>query len=365
MKFKSEKDVFVEALAAAGRVVGRSLGATQGILLALTGNQLTVTGTDLDITTRVNLDVIGFEDGAVLVPARLLVDAVRTLDAGAVTVETKGEKVEVSLAKTNYQLNTFSLVDFPKLPPVPNPTTTLTALDFIEGLSQVVRATSNDEARPLLTGVLFTTDEGAIRMVATDSYRLAVRDLNSSEQLSPSGDLLVPARALNELQRAASNLAVDATIGVATTESEITFIAGNTSVSTRLIDGTYPNFRSLIPSGYENQLRIGKDTLTSSLKRMRVLAKDSTSSVRLTLHERNIDITTQSTEAGVVADNVDADYRGDEMTIAFNPTYLMEGVEAVPGDEVIIEVSDPSKAALLHGVDETKFRYLLMPVRVQ
>lgn len=365
MKFKSEKDVFVEALSAAGRVVGRTLGATQGILLALSGNQLTVTGTDLDITTRVTLDVIGFDDGAVLIPARLLVDAVRTLDAGAVTLETKGEKVEVSLGRTNYQLNTYSLVDFPKLPPVAAPTATLTALDFVEGLSQVVRATSSDEARPLLTGVLFTTEEGKIRMVATDSYRLAVRDLEASEKLPAAGDLLVPARALTELQRAASSLAVDAMIGVSTSESEITFIAGGTSVSTRLIDGTYPNFRSLIPSGHENQLRIGKDTFLSSLKRMRVLAKDPTSSVRLTLHERNVDITTHSNEAGAVVDSVDADYRGEEMTIAFNPAYLMEGVEAVSGDEVIIEVSDPSKAALLHGVDETKFRYLLMPVRVQ
>jgi DNA polymerase-3 subunit beta len=313
----------------------------------------------------VTLDVIGYEDGAAVVPARVLVDAVRVMDAGAVTVETKDDKVELALGKTHYKLHTFALVDFPKLPPVPSPTTTLTALDFIEGLSQVVRASSNDDARPLLTGVLFTTDEGTVRMVATDSYRLAVRDLDTTQNLSASGDLLIPSRALSELQRAASGLSVDSSIGVAATESEITFVAGNTSISTRLIDGTYPNFRSLLPSGYENHLRIGKDTFLSALRRMKVLAKDPTSSVRLTLHERNIDISTQSAEQGGVADNVDADYQGAEMTIAFNPTYLMEGVEAVPGDEVVLEVSDPSKAALLHGVDDTKFRYLLMPVRVQ
>jgi DNA polymerase-3 subunit beta len=365
MKFKSEKDVFVEALATAGRSVGRTSGATQGILLTLTGNQLTVTGTDLDITARVNLDVIGHEDGAVVVPARLIVDAVRLLDAGAVTVEAKDEKVEVKLGKANYNLRTYGVVDFPKLPPVPAPTATLAALDFVEGLNQVVRASSNDDARPLLTGVLFTTEGGVLRMVATDSYRLAVRDLTSTQKMPAEHDLLIPSRALAELQRAASSLPIDAAIGVSMTESEITFIAGATSISTRLIDGNYPDYRPLIPPSYPNQLRVGKDTFLSSLKRMKVLAKDPTSSVRLTMHDRNIDITTQSADQGVVADNIDADYQGEELTIAFNPTYLMDGVEAINGDEVVLEITDGTRAAMLHGVDDTQFRYLLMPVRVQ
>lgn len=365
MKFKSEKDVFVEALATASRVVGRTSGATQGILLALTGNQLTVTGTDLDTTARVSLDVIGHEDGAVVVPARLLVDAVRLLDAGAVTVESKDEKVEIKLGKANYSLRTYALVDFPKLPQVPPAEAQLAALDFVEGLSQVVRASSNDDARPLLTGVLFTNEGGTVRMVATDSYRLAVRDLMSSQKLPTDDDLLIPSRALSELQRAASNLPVDSTIGVAVSDAEVTFVAGNTSISTRLIDGNYPDYRPLIPPNYPNQLRVGKDTFLSSLKRMKVLAKDPTSSVRLTMNDRSVDITTQSADQGVVVDSVDADYNGEEITIAFNPSYLMEGVEAVPGDEVILEMTDASRAAMLHGVEDTNFRYLLMPVRVQ
>lgn len=364
MKFKSEKDMFVEALSAAGRVASRSPGATSGILLTLTGNALTITGTDLDLTTRVNLDVIGFEDGAVVVPARLIVESTRRLDAGAVTVETKDDNVLIELGRAKYSLRTFSVVDYPKLPAVPAATTTLGALDIVAGLGQVARASSNDEARPLLTGVLFTHDSGNLRLVATDSYRLAIRDVAGVPALGER-DLIVPTKAVVELQRAAANLPLDSQIGVVQSEAEIHFIVGQQSISSRLIDGSYPDYRQLIPQSYPNSLRIGKDTFLSSLGRIRVLASDTSSSVRLSLNTTGIDVATTSADQGNVSDRVDSDYRGEEMTIAFNPRFLMEGIEATPGDEVILETTDPTRPAMVHGVEDTSFRYLLMPVRVQ
>ena len=152
---------------------------------------------------------------------------------------------------------------------------------------------------------------------------------------------------------------------MAQTEAEIHFVAGNQSISSRLIDGQYPDYRQLIPTGYPNALRIGKDTLLSSLGRVRVLASDTSSSVRLSLNNTGVDVTTTSADQGNVNDTVDGDYRGDDMTIAFNPKFLMEGIEATPGDEVILETTDPTRPAMVHGVDDTTFRYLLMPVRVQ
>jgi len=364
MKFKSEKDIFVEALVAASRVVSRSPGATSGILLTLTGNALSVTGTDLDLTTRVSLDVIGFEDGAVVVPSRLIVESTRLLDAGAVTVETNDENVVISLGRAKFSLRTFSVVDYPKLPTVPAPSTTVAALDLVQGLSQVARASSTDEARPLLTGVLFTNENGTLRVVATDSYRLAIRDLPGVAALADH-DLLVPAKAVAELQRAAASLEVESEIGVAISAAEIHFTAGASSISSRLIDGNYPDYRQLIPAGYPNTLRIGKDTILSSLKRVKVLAKDASSSVRLALKASGADIATTSLDQGNVVDNVDGDYHGDDLMIAFNPSFLMEGIEATPGDEVVLETSDSTRPAMVHGVDDVTFRYLLMPVRVQ
>ena len=366
MKFRSERDILVEALTAASRVVAtRMIGASSGVLLHLSGNQLIVTGTDLDITARTTVDVIGIEDGSTVVPARLIVDAVRSLEAGAVTVASSDENVEISLGRAKFSLRTFSVMDYPNLPPVSGVITTIPALDLIQGLNQVVRAAANDDARPLLTGVLFTTDNEELRLIATDSYRLAVRDVPGVKGLGGAQDLLVPARALQELQRAASSLAADAEIGVALSDAEICFVVGNTSIASRLIDGNYPSVLQLIPASYANQLRVAKDTLLTSLKRAKLLAKDSTSSVRLTMHERGVDVRTQSHDAGDVEDNVDADYVGEEITIAFNPNFLIDGIEAVPGDEIILEMSDSVRPAMVHGVEDLRFRYLLMPVRVQ
>ena len=366
MKFKSERDLLVEALSAASRVVAtRLIGASSGILLSLTGNQLTVTGTDLDITVRTHVDVIGLEDGAAVVPARLVVDAVRSLEAGAVTIASHDENVEVSLGRAKFSLRTFSVMDYPNLPPVTGSTTNIAALDLIQGLNQVVRAAANDDARPLLTGVLFTHDNDTLRLIATDSYRLAVRDVPGVSGIGGSQDLLVPARALQELQRAASSLPADAQIGVTLTDAEICFVVGASTIASRLIDGNYPSVLQLIPASYPNQLRIAKDTLLVSLKRAKLLAKDSTSSVRLTMHEKSVEIRTQSIDTGDIEDNVDADYQGEEITIAFNPSFLIDGIEAVVGDEVVLEMSDAVRPAMVHGVDDTHFRYLLMPVRVQ
>jgi DNA polymerase-3 subunit beta len=160
-------------------------------------------------------------------------------------------------------------------------------------------------------------------------------------------------------------LADEAEIGVTLTDAEICFVVGTTTIASRLIDGNYPSVLQLIPASYPNQLRIAKDTLLTSLKRAKLLAKDSTSSVRLTMKDKAVEIRTQSHDAGDVEDNVDADYSGEEITIAFNPSFLIDGIEAVHGDEVVLEMSDSVRPAMVHGVDDTRFRYLLMPVRVQ
>lgn len=365
MKFKSDRDSLAEALSAASRVVAtRLIGASSGILLSLSGSELTVTGTDLDITVRTTLEVTGYEDGSSVVPARLIVDAVRSLEDGAVTVAAGEENVDVTLGRARFSLRTFAVMDFPNLPPVTGSVTLIAAQDLIHGINQVVRAAASDDARPLLTGVLFTTDNEALRLIATDSYRLAVRDVPGVHGIG-NHDLLVPARALQELQRAAASPAADAQIGVTLTDAEICFVVGGTSIASRLIDGNYPSVLQLIPASYPNKLRVAKDTLLTSLRRAKLLAKDSTSSVRLTVQEKTVEIRTQSHDAGDVEDNVDADYSGEEMTIAFNPNFLIDGIEAVPGDEVELEMSDSVRPAMVHAIDDLRFRYLLMPVRVQ
>jgi DNA polymerase III subunit beta len=281
MKFRSERDTLVEALSAAARAVStRAVGATTGLHLLVKGNELTATGTDLDLTVRSVIEVIGIDDGEAVVPARLVADAVRHLEPGAVTIDAVDEKVEISAARSRFSLRTFPPADFPTLPASGSKSTAVPAGELVEALRQVVRASSGDDARPLLTGVLFTNEDGTLRLVATDSYRLALCDLPGRTAIAGDRDLLVPSRALSELQRICGTMPDDGEVGVALSDTEVTFLAGSMTISSRLIDGAYPDYRQLIPASYPNRLHLGKETVLAALRRARLLVRDNTTSVR-------------------------------------------------------------------------------------
>jgi DNA polymerase-3 subunit beta len=369
VKFRSERDSLVEALSTCGRAVGgrgASSAVLSGLLLHCEGNRLTATGTDLDLTIEVTQEVIGLDDGSCVVPARLVADIVRSLEPGAVTVEGAEEKVEISAARSRFGLRAYPVVEFPAVAQAGEATARFPGAAFAEGLRQVVRAASTDDARPLLTGVLLTTENGSVRLVATDSYRLALRDLAGTPGPTET-EILVPARALAELQRLPATATEGdgpPTVGVAAGPNEITFFQGSVRITTRLLDGSYPDYRQLIPPNYPNRLHLGKESLLAALRRVRLLVRDNTTPVRLAMRPGGVDLSVVSQEVGDASETVDGDFTGEELTIAFNPSYLIDGVEAVLGDEVILETADPSKPATVRGADDEDYRYLLMPVRV-
>jgi DNA polymerase III subunit beta len=384
VKFRCERDSLVEVLTTAGRAVSSRTSTSMalgGVRIESSGNQLSVVGTDLDLTVHVSAEAIGITDGVCVAPAKLLADIVRSLEPGAVTIDSEGDKVEIGAARSRFSLRTFPVDDFPTLPEPPQPATFLPAAALASALRQVVRAASNDDARPLLTGVLIAAEGSGVRLVATDSYRLALRDIEGSDAFVDSSQILVPARALAELQRL-SGLGIStkdgasssgggeagdetvATIGLSIGDHDVTFTAGDVKVSTRLLDGTYPDYRQLIPAEYPNRLHVGKDSLLDALRRVRLLVRDNTTPVRLSMRAGGVDLTVVSQEVGDASETVDADFDGTELTVAFNPTYLIDGVEAVTGDEVILETLDATKPATVRAAEETSFRYLLMPVRV-
>jgi len=381
VKFRCERDSLVEVLSIAGRAVSARTAVSMalgGVRIEAAGNHLAVVGTDLDLTVHVSTEAIGITDGVCVAPAKLLADIVRSLEPGAVTIESEGEKVEIGAARSRFSLRTFPVDDFPSLPDPPPPATSLAAASLAGALRQVVRAASGDDARPLLTGVLIAAEGNGVRLVATDSYRLAMRDIDGSDALADGAEILVPARALSELQKlpalglAAKDVAsADGSgdgeapaIGLSVGEHDITFTVGGVQVSTRLLDGSYPDYRQLIPSEYPNRLHVGKDSLLDALRRVRLLVRDNTTPVRLAMRPGGVDLTVVSQEVGDASETVDADFEGADLTIAFNPTYLIDGVEAVSGDEVLLETVDATKPATVRAAEETNFRYLLMPVRV-
>ncbi len=367
MKFRSERDALVDVLSTVGRAVGgRGVSSVvlSGVLLECEGNRLTGTGTDLDLTIRMEQEVIGLEDGSCVVPARLATEIVRSLEAGAVTFEAGEERVEISAARSRFGLRTFPVVEFPTISSA-EAGGHVVGPALVEGLRQVVRAASTDDARPLLTGVLMTSEDDMVRLVATDSYRLALRDLRDTKAIPQTPEVLVPARALSELQRI-PGLGDDNSAGIEVTTGahEITFKVGAVEIRTRLLDGSYPDYRQLIPNQYPNRLHVGKESLLGALRRVRLLVRDNTTPVRLSMRQGGVDLSVVSQEVGEASETVDGDFAGEDLVIAFNPSYLIDGVEAVADDEVIIETADPSRPATVRAAERDDYRYLLMPVRV-
>ncbi len=365
MKFRCERDVLAEALAAAGRAVSsRGTAALPGVLngirLDVSGDELTVTGTDLELTIQVAVPVSSTVDGSAVLPARLASDIVRSFAPGAVQVEVTDEEATLSSGRSRFAVRVLSVDDFPRLTPLGGEPVALDAAAFAEALRQVVRAASTDESRPVLTGVLLAAEEDGLRLVATDSYRLAVRDLPGAHVLSPDQKVLVPSRALQELVRL---LGAGGTVAVRLGEREASFEVQGVRLTTRLIEGEFPNYRQLIPKSYPNRLVVGREPLLDAIKRVKLMARES-APIRLGLSEEGLELTAVTQDVGQASESVDATFSGSELTVAFNPEYLSAGVDAVGGDEVVLETLDPMKPAVVRPGQDGSYLYLLMPVRV-
>lgn len=363
MKFRCERDVLADAVGSAGRAATNRTGTLPvlaGVMMRVAGDSLTVTGTDLELTIRHTVAVGGERDGATVVPARLVGDIVKALPAGAVEVELTDDDVSISAGRSQFSVRPLALDDYPSLAEPTADGVTLQAGVMADALRQVVRAASTDEARAVLTGVLLAAEDDGLRMVATDSYRLAVRDLPESAVLGAGQKVLIPARALGELSRVMGD---EEELTVRLGEREATFEAGTTRLSTRLIEGDFPNYRNLLPSSYPNLLTFGKTAMLEAIRRVKILAQDSTP-IRLTLGGNTVQLTAITQDVGNAAEEIDATYEGTEMTVAFNPDYLAAGIDAIDSDDVTLATMDPMKPAVLRGVGQGDYLYLLMPVRV-
>jgi DNA polymerase-3 subunit beta len=366
VKFRCERDVLVEALGTAGRATasrGGALPVLSGIRTELQGDSLTLTGHDLELTISVVIaeGLKGNTDGVAVLPARLTSDVVRSLAPGAVEIEVDGEQARITSGRSEFTLRVFPVDEFPRLPETTGEAVTLDATELAAALRQVVPAASSDDARPILTGVLLSAEEGGLRLVATDSFRLAVRDLPGQTVLAEGQSVLVPSRALNDLTKVLSGVGE---LTVRLGERDAGFEAGDVRLTTMLIEGDFPNYRGLIPSSAPpNRLIVSREGLLDGLRRVKLLAREATP-VRLAMSPEGLDLVAVTQDVGQAHESLDAKYEGTELTVAFNPDYLLQGVEALEGDEVLIESVDSLKPALVRSPEHDDFLYLLMPVRV-
>jgi DNA polymerase-3 subunit beta len=364
VKFRCERDALVEALNTAGRAVssrGGSLPVLAGVRVELTGNQLSVTGSDLDLTITATVEVAGDTDGVTVLPSKLATDIVRVLEPGAVTIEVGEEEAEIVAGRSQFAVRTIPATEFPRLPEPTGDAVTLDNGDLKEALRQVVSAASNDDSRPILTGVLMSAVGDGLRLVATDSYRLAVRDLPGTSFLDEGQSVLVPSNALRELGRLLGNAE---TVTLRLGERDAAFEVAGAQLLTRLIEGEFPNVASLIPPTPPNLLRVSRDGLLDAVRRVKVVARDPSTPVRLDMTEEGLSVSVNTQDVGNAFEQLDAKYEGSELVVAFNPEYLQAGIEAATGDEVTLETVDALKPAVLRSIDNTDFLYLLMPVRV-
>lgn len=360
MRIRAQRDDLADVLARANRAVGTrtALPVLQGLLCEVSGSQLKVTGTDLDMTVRTQAEVEVIEEGRAVIPGRLLSEAVRKMPAGQVTIGVSDTDIEIQGNGPRFTLRPLSVDDFPVQEDVIPDGVEVDGEVFAEAIDQVAVAASGDGARPILTGVLFETSDEGLRMVATDSYRLAKKDLPG---IGLEGSGLVPARGLRELARTIGAPKVTAQIR----EREALFSSDRGTLRLRLIDGSFPKYQSLLPETYPNQIILNKDELLDALGRVTLVAEDHIP-VRLKLLSGGVEVTVSRQDVGGEAEHLDGEYEGidEEVSIAFNPRYLQDGVSAISGDSVRIRVIDSFKPGVLDGGDDGNFLYLLMPVRV-
>jgi DNA polymerase-3 subunit beta len=360
MKLVCPKEELSRGLQTVLRSVGARAGipALSGVLIELTDTDLSLTTTDLELTTKAKLNLTG-EAGRVLLPARLLSEIVRNLPSDEVQLVTENGTVRIAGGRSKFDIRSLSPDEFPRVETVQDTRSITVDGDLLaKALSQVALAASRDETRPVLTGVLFEGEGNELRIVATDSYRLAVRTIEVEGVQDVR--VLVPARAVVEVSRLAAG---EKSVKIDIASSQISFHLGDVVVQSRLIEGEFPAYRQLLPENQPNRLTLSKTGFLEAVKRVAILAQDSTP-VFLVLSNDAVKLECHAQGLGEGDEEVEnAKYRGEEIRVAFNPAYLDAGVGATESEEVLIDFTDHQRPALVHAPDDTNFLYLLMPIR--
>lgn len=331
-----------------------------GVHIALEGDELTLTATDRELTITMQVTVAGAGDGEAVVTARLASDVVRSLDAGAVNVTVDEEGIHIDSARSKFSLQTMGAEDFPQVAALDGDPVVLEADGLLTALRQVVKAASADESRPVLTGVLLSAEQEGLRLVTTDSYRLALCDLPGLEMLGSDQSVLVPSRALQEVIRLLGDVEQ---VSVRFSEREASFSVGAVTITTRLIEGEFPSYQGLIPAHQPNRLTIGREGFMNAVRRVRLMAQDSTP-IRLDMSAAGLELSATTQDVGEAREQLDAVFEGEDLTVAFNPEYLLDGAEAAPGEEIVLNTVDALKPAVIRTPGSEQFLYLLMPVRI-
>jgi DNA polymerase-3 subunit beta len=349
------------------------VASTRSAVQALSGVMISATedasaellATDMEIGLRVPLQAEAARPGSAVLPARLLLDVVRSLPSEQLTLELRSAEQDVELISgaATFHLRTLRAEDFPTLPsPSPDTRIALPVEAFVQTVSRVARSASRDETRPVLTGILMSASAQELRMVATDSYRLSVKETALDTPLQGSLEANVPARALQELARIAQQAPGDA-LAVSVGQNQVVFELGEIVLSSRLIDGQFPNYRQLLPESVEHELRLSSAELTDVVRRISLLAQKN-APLRLSFSEGMLTVSAQTPDVGEASEAIPVPFHGEPFEIGFNPEFLRDGLESIESDELVLKLISPLRPGLIESPDSGDFVYLIMPIRL-
>ena len=332
-----------------------------GVLLRAEEGRLHLAATDMELSLRSSVEADIEDEGAVVVPGRLLLDIVRQLPEGEVVIEHRPEEgvVRVECGSASYRVHTYSAEDFPRLPEIDAiPVHTVDRAALLDTVARVSRSASRDESRPVLTGILVRFEPGTLVMAATDSYRLAVKETAlAGEQLEL--EAIVPARALQELSRIASEAE---SIELGAHENQIAFRAGDTWLTTRRIDGQFPNYRQLLPETFDHEVPLARTEVLEVVRRVSVVVQRN-SPLRLRFEEGRLTVSARTQDVGEAEESLPVQWSGEPLEIGFNAEFLREGIESMGADDITLHLISPLRPAVIKGGDDDP-TYLVMPIRL-
>src|ERR671933_1628160 len=334
MKVVCSRDELAQKLGIVVRAVSAraSVQILSGVLLRAENGRLHLAATDMELSLRSSIEAQVDGEGSVVVPGRLLVDLVRLLPADEVTFEHRAEEgvVRVVSGASTSTLHTYSAEDFPRLPDLDTVGTfTVDRETLLDTIARVARSASRDESRPVLTGILVRFEQGKLVMVATDSYRMSVKE-TPIEGETPDLEAIIPARALAELSRVAQS---GDTLDLGVHENQVVFAADDVWLTTRRIDGQFPNYKQLLPETFEHEVVLPRAELLDVVRRVAVMAQRN-SPLRLRFAEGELTVSAQTQDVGEAHESMPVSFTGEPLEIGFNAEFLRDGIESVGGDEI-------------------------------
>ena len=363
LRITASKDELVQALGVVARAVSTrtSVQILSGILLEAQGSELRLAATDMELSLRANVSAQIDGDGAIVLPGKTLADIARLLPSDDVAIEHKPSEsvVHITSGTASYTLHMYNPEDFPRLPELDAVETFSVDRELLlETIHRVARAASRDESRPVLTGILVSFVGGKVVMAATDSYRLAVKETEVGGN-APEIEAIVPSRALQELARIASS---GDTVEVGVHENQVLFSTDGAWLTTRRIDGQFPNYRQLLPEQFEHELTLPRVELLEVVRRAAVMIQRATP-LQLRFAEGELTVIARTHEVGESQESMPIGFTGETLEIGFNAEFLRDGLESMDGDDVRFKLISPLRPAVIQG-EADDFTYLVMPIRL-